>query len=64
MSTHVPGFQSFSSFLHQFVLAKLANSSIRVKPKVTLEKRPLDLMLMNIIWQLTLLLSKLLLSEA
>ena len=31
MSTHEPGFQSFSGFLHHFVLAKLANSSIRVK---------------------------------
>ena len=32
MSTHVPGFQSFSGgfFLHHFVLAKLATSSIRV----------------------------------
>ena len=28
MSTHIPGFQSF--FLHHFVLAKLAISSIRV----------------------------------
>ena len=32
MSIHVPGFQSFfSGFLHHFVLAKLATSSIRVK---------------------------------
>ena len=31
MSTHMPGFQSFFWFLHQFVLAKLANSSIRFK---------------------------------
>ena len=35
MSTHLPGFQSFvvvsSFFLHDFVLAKLATSSIRVK---------------------------------
>ena len=32
MSTHLPGFQSFlKSFLHHFVLAKLATSSIRVK---------------------------------
>ena len=31
MSTHVPWFQSFFSvFLHRFVLAKLATSSIRV----------------------------------
>ena len=31
MSTNVPGFQSFSVyFLHYFVLAKLATSSIRV----------------------------------
>ena len=31
MSTHLPGFQSFLRFLHHFVLAKLASSSIRVK---------------------------------
>ena len=31
MSTHVPGFQSFFSFLIHFVLAKLATSNIRVK---------------------------------
>ena len=32
MSTHFPGFQTFLvSFLHKFVLAKLAISSIRVK---------------------------------
>ena len=31
MSTHVPGFKSSSCFLHTFVLAKLATSSIRVK---------------------------------
>ena len=31
MSTYMPGFQSFFRFLHHFVLAKLANSSIRVK---------------------------------
>ena len=31
MSTHLPGFQSFSGFLHHFVLAKVATSSIRVK---------------------------------
>ena len=31
MSTHVPGFQSFSVFLHHFVLAKLTTSSRRVK---------------------------------
>ena len=31
MSTHVPEFQSFfAGFLHHFVLAKLATSSIRV----------------------------------
>ena len=31
MSTHLPGFKSvFSFFLHHFVLAKLATSSIRV----------------------------------
>ena len=31
MSTHMPGFQSFSSFLHHLVKAILAASSIRVK---------------------------------
>ena len=31
MSTHVPGFQSYSRFLHHFVLAKLATSSIIIK---------------------------------
>ena len=31
MSTHLPGFNYFSGFLHHFVLAKLANSSVRVK---------------------------------
>ena len=30
MSTHVPGFQSFSGFLSYFVMAKLATSSMRV----------------------------------
>ena len=30
MSTHVPGFQSFFRFLHNFVMFKLATSSIRV----------------------------------
>ena len=30
MSTHLPGFQSFSSFLHHFVLARLSTTSIRV----------------------------------
>ena len=30
MSTHKPGFQSFFRFLHHFVLAKLATSSISV----------------------------------
>ena len=29
MSTHLPGLQSFSWFLHHFVTAKLATSSIR-----------------------------------
>ena len=29
--THVPGLRSFAGFLHHFVLAKLATSSIRVK---------------------------------
>ena len=31
MSTHMPGFQSFLRFFYEFVLAKLAISSIRVK---------------------------------
>ena len=31
MNTHVPAFLSFFRFLHHFVLAKLTNSSIRVK---------------------------------
>ena len=31
MSTHVPGFQSFFRFLHHFVMAKLATSSLRLK---------------------------------
>ena len=36
MSTHMPGFQSFFRFFHHFVLAKLANSSIRADiPAVT-----------------------------
>ena len=30
MNTHMTGFQSFFRFLHHFVLAKLATSSIRV----------------------------------
>ena len=39
-STHLPVFQSFSAFLHHFVLAKLATSSIRVKLSLdTLEQR-------------------------
>ena len=33
----MPGFQSFSGFLHTFVLAKLVSSSIRVK-EITLRK--------------------------
>ena len=33
---HVPGFQSFSGFSHQFVLGTLATSSIRVNYLVTL----------------------------
>ena len=35
MSTHVPGFQSFFRFLHNFILAKLATSSIRVNIYIT-----------------------------
>ena len=34
MSTHEPGFQSFLAFLHHFLLAKLATSSIRVNSQV------------------------------
>ena len=34
MSTHIPGFQSFFSFLHYFVLVELATISIRVKVKM------------------------------
>ena len=30
MSTHMPGFQSFSGFLHYYEMAKSATSSIRV----------------------------------
>ena len=30
MSTHMPGFQSFTGCLHHFLLAKLAATSIRV----------------------------------
>ena len=30
MSTHLPGFRSFSRILHHFVLAKLATHSIKV----------------------------------
>ena len=34
MSTHLPGFQSiFTGFLHHFILARLATSSIRVKER-------------------------------
>ena len=31
MNTHVPGFQSLFRFFASFLLAKLANTSIRVK---------------------------------
>ena len=34
MSTHLPGIQSFFRFLHHFVLAKLATSSIRVNAAI------------------------------
>ena len=34
MSTHLTGIQSFLGFLHHFVLAKLATSSIRVNPNL------------------------------
>ena len=37
MSTHMPGFQSFSRFLHIFVLAKLASSSIEVEPYIVFQ---------------------------
>ena len=33
MNAHVPGFLSFSGFLHHFILAKLTTSSIRVYSK-------------------------------
>ena len=36
MSTHLNGFQSFFRFLHHFVLAKVATSSIRVKEILSL----------------------------
>ena len=36
MSTHLPGFQfHFLGFLHHFVLAKVATSSIRVNRSLT-----------------------------
>ena len=38
MSTHLPGFISFSRFLDHFVLAKLATSSIRVNLLIFLMK--------------------------
>ena len=34
MHTRVPGVQSFSDFLHYFVVAKLATRSIRVKLRI------------------------------
>ena len=34
MSTQLAGFQSFLMFLHHFVLAKLATSSIRVDIRI------------------------------
>ena len=37
MSTHLPGFLSFSGFLHHFVLTKLATSSISVKSNSSLQ---------------------------
>ena len=36
MSTHLSGFQSFSGFLHHFVLVKLAISSRRFQPALLL----------------------------
>ena len=36
MSTHVPGVSYFAGFLHQFVLTKLATSSIRINTKITI----------------------------
>ena len=39
MSTHMPGFQSIFSFLHDFELAKLATSSKRVKDSVLCDKK-------------------------
>ena len=38
LSTHMQGFQSFFVFLHHFILAKLATSSIRVKLDVRIAK--------------------------
>ena len=40
MSNHVPGFSNFSRFLHHFVLANLATSSIRVKATMTVPTLP------------------------
>ena len=34
MSTHLPGFQSFSRFLRNFVFVKLVTSGIRVNEPV------------------------------
>ena len=49
MSTHVPGFQSFFKeyFLHIFVLAKLATTSIRVN-SFALDKSSLSIGRANI----------------
>ena len=46
MSTHVPSFQSFFSFLHHFVLSKLAILTLRVKH----EKCLFPVTLPTIVW--------------
>ena len=38
------GFSHFSGFLHQFILAKLATSSIRVKPLESVKIDPREVM--------------------
>ena len=38
MSTHLPGFQSFSGFSHHFVLSKFAASSIQVKLTINIRR--------------------------
>ena len=50
MSTHMPGFQSVFSFLHHFLLAKLATSSVRVNPFLP---SSLSEMCCLVVWQLS-----------